>query len=166
MFFPPTMIQPARKWHLNKDLMNPGRWAENYLGMKQINFYQQFSLNLRLSKEQTTNTDKKPLERRVELISSWKQQSLHHKVCIAETIRIICHFSREICFEAIFLIDFVYRRTLRFLHILTKLLTALRFCSYKPLTKCVMHNTFPASTFCNEARTGLRHPIFVVCETW
>lgn len=50
------MVEPANKWHLKKDLMNPGRQAENHLAMKQINFYQQSSLKLRLSKEQTTNT--------------------------------------------------------------------------------------------------------------
>lgn len=63
IFSPPTMVEPARKSHLNKDLTNPGRWAENYLGMKQINFYRQSSLKLRLSKNQTTNTLTKSLQR-------------------------------------------------------------------------------------------------------
>jgi len=43
--------------------MNPGRWAGNYLGMKQINLYGQPAVTLRLSKEQVTNTLTKSLQR-------------------------------------------------------------------------------------------------------
>lgn len=144
------MVEPARKWHLNTDLMNPGRWAENYFGTK-------------------TNTDKKPPERTVELISAFKQQSLHHEVCRAYAVRIICQCSREIGFWAIFLINVIHRGILKFLNVLPKLLTVLRVCVYKSLTRCVMHrtrNVSPASPSCKETCTCPGHKMSVVCETW
>lgn len=76
--------------------MNPGRWPENYFGMKH--------LLMILFKAQpfegadNKHTDKRPPERTVELICSFKQQFLHHKVCIAYTVGIICHFSSEVRF--------------------------------------------------------------------
>lgn len=71
--------------------MNPGRWAENYCGMKHLLII--FFKAEAFEGADNRHTDKRPPERAVELISSFKQQFPHHNVCIAYAVRIICHFS-------------------------------------------------------------------------